>query len=235
MRVHLVVVLDPSGKRCQRGERIWKRRDADVIAFEREYESLRNAVGLRAADRSETGFQTQLPGRRFASHGRYRPSRCRTASRPAWSHACRRGGFPRLPARCRADAGIGDRAPGDDLSVVSVDDEGAAYDLTVPAGEPKAVRAPAQVRADRHHDAIMPVAGPLGVAPRQQQAVRRHDAIDELVVDRRQSFGALLSIEDRRGAAVAVCGPLRGDLADAGQQIGKDISLRSGDSHKPPP
>ena len=64
----------------------------------------------------------------------------------------------------------------------------------------------------------MAVVGPLGIAPRQQQAVRRHDAIDVLVVDRRQPFGALLSIEDRRDAAV-VSWPLRGDLANAGQQI----------------
>jgi hypothetical protein len=40
-------------------------------------------------------------------------------------------------------------------------------------GKLEAIRAPAQIGADRHNHAVMPVAGSLGVAPRQQQAVRR--------------------------------------------------------------
>jgi hypothetical protein len=95
---------------------------------------------------------------------------------------------------------------------MGIDDEGAAHDLTVPAGELEAVRTPAQVRADRHDDAVMAIVGALGVAPRQQQAIRRHDPIDAFVVDRHQSFGALLSIEERSNAAVALGRPLRGAL-----------------------
>ena len=68
MRVVVVVVLDPPGERCQRGECIAQRRDADVIAFERVHECLGDAVGLRAADRREARFEPELPckGERLA-------------------------------------------------------------------------------------------------------------------------------------------------------------------------
>ena len=44
-----------------------------------------------------------------------------------------------------ANAGAGDRFPGDDLAIVGVDDEGTADDLAIPAGELEAVGTPAQV------------------------------------------------------------------------------------------
>lgn len=65
----------------------------------------------------------------------------------------------------------------------------------------------------------MAIVGPLGIAPRQQQAVHRHDPVDALVIDRRRPLLAQLAIEDRRYAAVAVGGPLCGDLLDARQQL----------------
>src|SRR4051794_32449726 len=38
-----------------------------------------------------------------------------------------------------ADAGVGDRMPSNDLAVVSIDDEGQAYQVTVPAGDLESV------------------------------------------------------------------------------------------------
>jgi hypothetical protein len=38
-----------------------------------------------------------------------------------------------------ADASIGDRMPGDDLAVMSIDDEGQADQVTVPAGDLEAI------------------------------------------------------------------------------------------------
>ena len=46
-------------------------------------------------------------------------------------------------------------SPADHLAVVAVEGEGDAHDLAVPAGELQAVGAPADVRADRHHLAVM--------------------------------------------------------------------------------
>ena len=53
-------------------------------------------------------------------------------------------------------------------------------------GKLEAIRAPAQIGADRHNHAVIPVAGSLGVAPRQEsggQAVRRSGG--QAVVHRR--------------------------------------------------
>src|SRR4029078_612783 len=45
--------------------------------------------------------------------------------------------------------------PGDGLTIVAVEREGQADDLAVPAGELQLVRAPAHIRAQRRHLAIM--------------------------------------------------------------------------------
>lgn len=94
-----------------------------------------------------------------------------------------------LPSRAwmsKPDPGVDDGAPRDDLTVVGVDDEGAADDIAAPPGERGAVAAPAQVQA--HHDdlAVMSMLGPLRVFPHQQQVIGLHEPVDSLVIDRRE-------------------------------------------------
>ncbi len=52
--------LDPVSYQCQNGFGIGQRIDADVVALERFHEGLRHAVGLRAGNRREAGFQPDL-------------------------------------------------------------------------------------------------------------------------------------------------------------------------------
>ena len=126
MGVVVVVVLDPSGKRCQRSGSIRQRRDADVIALEGMNEGLRDAVGLRAADGREAGFEAQLPGKGacFAS-GIGRAVIGQHLDRHGRAHTAEAGfhGFQHDVAHVRAaDARIGDRAPGDDLAAGLIGD-----------------------------------------------------------------------------------------------------------------
>ena len=82
------------------------------------------------------------------------------------------------------DAG-GRRQPADDLAVVAIESEGDADDLAVPAGELQRVRAPADVRADRDHLAVMLAGRPAAGVALEKQAVLLHQAVDALGVDRR--------------------------------------------------
>ena len=89
---------------------------------------------------------------------------------------------------------------------MGIDDEGAADDVAVPAGELKPVAAPAQVRA--HHDdlAVVHMLGAFGIFPRQQQVVGLHDPVNPFVVHGRQAFRPQLAVQKRRDPAIAVCG-----------------------------
>ena len=60
--------------------------------------------------------------------------------------------------RRAADAGAGHRMPSEHFSVVGVDDEDGADDLSIPAGDLKDIGAPAQIRAHHHHLAVMQAA-----------------------------------------------------------------------------
>ena len=52
------------------------------------------------------------------------------------------------------DAG-GGRHPADDFAIMAIEGEGDPHDFAAPAGELQRVRAPAAVRADRRHLAIV--------------------------------------------------------------------------------
>ena len=52
-------------------------------------------------------------------------------------------------------------APGDDLAVMGVENERAADDVAVPAGELETVGAPAQIGTHHHSLAVMAAAGAL--------------------------------------------------------------------------
>lgn len=94
---------------------------------------------------------------------------------PSWRAECAKALLDRLQhhvAHIRAaDPGIDHGPPGDYLAVAGVDDERAADDVAIPAGELEAVRAPAQVRAQDDDLAVVGVLGPLGVFAREQEAV----------------------------------------------------------------
>lgn len=94
--------------------------------------------------------------------------------------------------------------PRDDLAVLGVDDESAAHDVAVPAGELEAIAAPPQVRPHDDDLAVMDMLGPLGIFPRQQQVMGLHDPVDPLVVDQRKILGPQLSVQDRRDPAAAI-------------------------------
>lgn len=96
-----------------------------------------------------------------------------------------------------ADSGIHHRPPGDDLAIVGIDQEGAADDVAVPAGELEPVTAPAQDRAHEDDLAVVHLLGPPGVFPGRQQVVGLHDPIDPLVIDGHHPFGSQLSVQDR--------------------------------------
>jgi hypothetical protein len=56
-----------------------------------------------------------------------------------------------------ADPGARGGAPGDDLAIMRVENEGPTDDLAVPAGELEAVRTPAQVGAHHHRPGRWPL------------------------------------------------------------------------------
>ena len=105
------------------------------------------------------------------------------------------------------DPGIGCRAPSDDLAVVSIHGEADPDDLPVPAGELKAVGAPAQVRGQDDDLAVMGAAGAPAGMPLQQQAVQLHQPVDALVIDRGGALGRQVAVQQRGDPPVAVGRP----------------------------
>jgi len=64
------------------------------------------------------------------------------------------GTTPRTGGGIALTPGVSKGAPGDDVPVMRVEDEGASHDLAVPAGEPEAVGTPSEVGA--HHRGAAP-------------------------------------------------------------------------------
>lgn len=118
-----------------------------------------------------------------------------------------------------ADACVGDRRPGDNLAVKSVDDEGETDDLTVPAGELQTVRALAQVRAHHHDFAVMDSAFANGRMSLQQHGVVAHDAMNPFGVDDRLIGGSSLAIEERGDPPIAIGRPSIHRPADDRQKL----------------
>lgn len=67
--------------------------------------------------------------------------------------------------------------PGDDFSIMGVDQECQADHIAVPADEPQAVGTPAQVQPQHDDLAVVGVLEPIEPGALQQQAVAVHDAI----------------------------------------------------------
>jgi len=94
--------------------------------------------------------------------------------------------------------------PADDLAVVAIEGEGNAHDLAIPAGELQAIRAPADVRAQRGDLAVVIAATAVSGVASQQQAMLFHQPIDALGVDRGQTVGSPLALEERGDPPVPV-------------------------------
>lgn len=108
--------------------------------------------------------------------------------------------------------------PADDLAVVRIDDERGPDDVSVPASELEAVRAPPEVRAHDDDLAVMGEVRPLGVVTVQEKAVRLHDAVDPFMVHRRQAARPELPVQHCRDAAIAISWPGCDEGSDQRQQ-----------------
>ena len=73
----------------------------------------------------------------------------------------------------------------DDFTITAIQGEGNAHHLSIPAGNLKAIRAPAQVGTQGDDLAFMRQHSLFARMPGQQQAILAHDAIDPLVIDSR--------------------------------------------------
>ena len=123
-----------------------------------------------------------------------------------------------------AEAG-GGRGPADDLTVVAVEDEGDAHHLAVPAGELEAVRAPALVGLCGCDGSLMFPRDPPAGAWRQQQALSLHEAKDPLAIDKVQTAGSPLTIEQCSDPAVPIGRALVDEAADIGTEFSIALAL----------
>lgn len=88
------------------------------------------------------------------------------------------------------------------------DDEGASDNVTIPAGELEAVRAPSEVRTHDDDLAVVDGIGSFGRRWRQHQLVDLHQAIDALGVDWNSAVLPEFPVDERSDASVAVTRPL---------------------------
>src|SRR5580704_6312436 len=222
MRMHGVVVLHPAIDESEGCGSVWDRADPDVVTLEGFDEGLGHAVAFRAFDRREARHQVE-------GHGdvdRLVGGEDRTVVRQPL-HWVRHADLaePLLDAahhhvadHLARDAG-GCRYPTDDLAIVTIEGKGDADDLAVPAGELQCVGAPADVGADRCDLAVM-LAWPstTGVAF-EHEAMFLHQPVDTLGVDRGQTVGSPLALEERGDPPVAVCRALIDQPSDIGSQL----------------
>jgi hypothetical protein len=87
---------------------------------------------------------------------------------------------------------------------VAIEREGEAHDLAIPAGEFQRIRAPAAIRADRRHLAVMLARPSASGMPLEKQPVLAHQPVDAFSVDRILPGGAPLAPEQRGDPPVAI-------------------------------
>src|SRR5205823_3813078 len=210
MRVNGVVVLHPAIDQGEGGSSIGDRVHPDVIALEGLHERLGHAIALGAFDRGEAGHQIERQGdldRPMSGkdrsvvgeplHGLRRAHRAKALLDAVDHH---------VADHLTGDAGRrGD--PTNDLAVVTIKGEGEAHDLAVPAGELQAIRAPADIRAQRSDLAVVIAGTAASGMPGQQQCVSLHQSVDALGVDRGQTVGSPLALEERGDPPVPIGWP----------------------------
>src|SRR5256885_3792985 len=97
--------------------------------------------------------------------------------------------------------------PADNLAIMAIEGKGEAHDLAVPAGELECVRAPPMIGADRRDLAIMLARPPASGMAFEQETVLLHQSVDALGVDRGQTVGSSLALEERGDPPVPVGWP----------------------------
>ena len=154
MGVVVVVVGEPPVELAEHRDGVRQRVDANVVAFERPDQGLREAVALRAGDRGEARLQTQSTGKVAGILGRVGAAMVAQPLDGMRRHEAAEAGFDRrqhqVADRLTIDPGAGHTMPADHLAVVGVDHKRDPDALAVPAGDLEDVGAPAQVRM--HHD-----------------------------------------------------------------------------------
>ena len=77
---------------------------------------------------------------------------------------------------------------------MAIEGEGDTNDFPIPGDELQRIRAPAAIRADRCHVAVMLARAPAAGMAFEQEAVLLHQPIDALGVDRGQTIGWSLAL-----------------------------------------
>src|SRR5204863_1762797 len=210
MRVNGVVVLHPAIDQGEGGSSIGDRVHPDVIALEGLYERLGHAIALGAFDRGEAGHQIERQGdldRPISGEDRSVIGEPRHGMRRAdLTKALLDAVDHHVADHLTGDAG-GRGDPTDDLAIMAIEGEGEAHDLAVPAGELERVRTPPMIGADRRDLAIMLARPPASGMAFKQETVLLHQSVDALGVDRGQTVGSPLALEERGDPPVPIGWP----------------------------
>src|SRR5438270_9126661 len=210
MRVHGVVVPHPAIDQGESGSSIGDWVHPDVIALERLHQRLGHAIAFRAFDRGEAGHQVERQGGLDRLVGNEDRS---VIGEPL--HGMRRADLAKAlldtVEHHVADHLAGDTGrrgdPADNLAIMAIEGKGEAHDLAVPAGELECVRAPPMIGADRCDLAIMLARPPASGMAFEQETVLLHQSVDALGVDRGQTVGSSLALEERGDPPVPIGWP----------------------------
>src|SRR5271170_7652471 len=220
--MHGVVVLHPIVDESERGGSIRDRANPDVIALEGLYESRGHAVAFRAFDRGEARGEVERQGDLDGSvGGEYRTvigQPLHLMWRADGAEALLDATHHHVADHLAGDAG-GRRHPGDRLAVVAVEGERDAHDLAVPAGEFQRIGAPAAIRPDRRHLAVVLACSPASGMAFKQKAMLFHQPVDALGIDRGQTVGSPLAPEERGDPPVHVSRTLVDKAADFASKL----------------
>ena len=106
---------------------------------------------------------------------------------------------------------------------MAVECKGDADDLAVPAGELQRVRAPADVRANRRHLAVVLARPPSPGMAFEHEPVLLHQPENTFGVDRSLAGGSPLALEERGDPPIAIGRALVDQAADVGGEL--DVAL----------
>src|SRR6516225_2300268 len=222
--MHGVVVLHPIIDESERGGGIRDRTDPDVIAFEGLHEGLGHTVAFWAFDRGEARGEIKRQGDRDSPVGsEYRTvigqplHRIRRAER---AETLLDAADHHVADHLAGDAG-GRRNPGDRLAVVAVEGERDTHGVAVPAGEFQRIGAPAAIRPDRRHLAVVLACSPASGMAFEQKAMLLHQPVDALSIDRGQTVEWPLALEERGDPPV----PVRRTLVDKAADFASKLDI----------
>lgn len=124
-----------------------------------------------------------------------------------------------------------DDIAGEHVTVVTIEREGDAYDVAVPAGKLEAVRARPDIGAQRDDTAaVLARPAATGMA-REQQSLFLHRSIDALGINRRAVDGQPLALEEDDDASAATGRSGIDETSDLGL-VGAGNAKDVGDLHR---